>query len=75
MTSVYICFHSFMNPIASFARIKCFIVLLLLMIVDILPVPIVGIICMIILLIRPRWFKELVDDIYGVERSIKSKQN
>ncbi|MGR8999414.1 MAG: hypothetical protein ACU88J_10245 [Gammaproteobacteria bacterium] len=64
-----------MNHIASIARIKCFIVLFLLMIVDILPIPIVGIICMFILLTRPRWFKELVDDIYAVERRIKSNHD
>jgi hypothetical protein len=64
-----------MNRIASIARIKCFIVLFILMIVDILPIPIVGIICMFILLIRPRWFKELVDDIYSAERSKKSDQD
>jgi hypothetical protein len=46
-------------------RIKCFFVLLLLMIADTAPVPVVGSICMYILLARPRWFKDLVDRIYG----------
>jgi hypothetical protein len=63
-----------MNHVAFFARIKCFFVLLLLMIADILPIPILGLICMFILLARPSWFKKLVDDIYGVGRSIKSDQ-
>jgi hypothetical protein len=56
-----------MNRIASFARIKCFIILLLLMIADILPVPILGVICMYILLTRPPWFKKMVEDIYVVD--------
>ncbi|MDD5460998.1 MAG: hypothetical protein PHG00_05110 [Methylococcales bacterium] len=56
-----------MNRIASFARIKCFIFLLLLMIADILPVPILGVICMYILLARPPWFKKMVEDIYAVD--------
>jgi len=60
-----------MNRVASIARIKCFIVLLLLMIVDILPIPILGLICLFILLTRPRWFKEMVDDIYAVRRRNK----
>jgi len=38
------------------------------MIADIAPIPILGLICMFILLFRPPWFKELVDNIYGVER-------
>jgi hypothetical protein len=64
-----------MNRVAFFARIKCFLVLLLLMIVDILPIPIVGLICIFILLTRPRWFKELIDNIYGVEHSNKADQD
>jgi hypothetical protein len=37
------------------------------MIADTAPIPVVGSICMYILLFRPRWFKELVDKIYAVE--------
>jgi|APLak6261659120_1056016.scaffolds.fasta_scaffold53512_1 MFS superfamily sulfate permease-like transporter len=57
-----------MNHAAFFPRLKCFFALLLLMIADTLPIPILGLICMFILLFRPPWFKELVDNIYGVER-------
>jgi len=46
-------------------RIKCFFVLLLLMILDIAPIPIVGIIAMYILLTRPLWFKDLVARLYA----------
>jgi hypothetical protein len=44
-------------------RIKCFLVLLLLMIVDISPIPILEAIFMIIQLFRSRCFKDLVDKI------------
>jgi hypothetical protein len=37
------------------------------MIVDIAPIPVLGLICMYVLLFSPRWFKELVDTIYAVE--------
>jgi hypothetical protein len=47
-------------------RIKCFFVLLLLMILDTAPVPVVGVIAMYVLLARPLWFKSLVDRLYGV---------
>jgi len=56
-----------MNHVAFFPRVKCFFVLLLLMIADTLPIPILGLICMFILLFRPPWFKELVDTVYAVE--------
>ncbi len=56
-----------MNHVAFLPRLKCFFVLLLLMIADILPIPILGLICMFILLFRPPWFKNLVDTIYAVK--------
>ena len=56
-----------MNHAGFIPRIKCFFILLLLMIVDISPIPVLEIICMFILLFRPRWFKELIDRIYAVE--------
>jgi len=59
-----------MNHAAFFIRLKCFLVLLLLMIADIAPIPVLGFILMFILLFRPRWFKELVDAIYAVENKI-----
>lgn len=46
-------------------RIKCFFVLLLLMILDTSPVPVVGTIAMYILITRPLWFKNLVDRLYA----------
>nr|WP_228779303.1 hypothetical protein [Methylobacter sp. BlB1] len=46
-------------------RIKCVFTLLLLMILDIGPVPITATIGLFIVLFRPRWFKNLVDTIYS----------
>jgi hypothetical protein len=37
------------------------------MIADIAPIPILGLICMFILVFRPPWFKEMVDNIYSVD--------
>jgi len=37
------------------------------MIADIVPIPVLGLICMFILLFRPPWFKEMVDAIYAIE--------
>ncbi len=48
-------------------RIKCFFVLLLLMILDTAPVPVVGFIAMYVLLARPLWFKNLVDKLYAAK--------
>ncbi|MGX2040551.1 hypothetical protein ACWJKU_10525 [Methylocaldum sp. MU1018] len=46
-------------------RMKCLIVLTVLMIVDILPIPIVGLIGLYVVLNRPRWFLGLVNRLYG----------
>ena len=46
-------------------RIKCFFVLLLLMILDTAPIPVIGIIAMYVLLTKPLWFKGLIDRIYA----------
>lgn len=62
-----------MNHAALFTRIKWFIALLLLMVVDILPIPILGLICLYILLFRPRWFKNGIDEIYDIKPDINTK--
>ncbi|MGJ0515418.1 MAG: hypothetical protein ACR65O_06645 [Methylomicrobium sp.] len=53
-----------MSHNAIVTRIKWIIVILLLMLLDILPVPIIGLILLYILLIRPLWFKNSVLEIY-----------
>jgi hypothetical protein len=53
-----------MSHNAIFARIKWIIALLLLMLFDILPVPVLGLIMLYVLLFRPLWFKNAVLEIY-----------
>lgn len=53
-----------MSHNAAFARIKWTIVLLLSMLLDILPVPVIGLILLYVLLFRPLWFKNAVLEIY-----------
>jgi hypothetical protein len=53
-----------MSHNAIFTRIKWIIVLLLLMLLDILPVPVIGLILLYVLLFRPLWFKNAVLEIY-----------
>jgi hypothetical protein len=48
-----------------FTRIKYIIILLLLMVIDIAPAPVLGLIALSILLFRPLWFKEMVDRLYS----------
>lgn len=45
-------------------RIKCVLVLLILMVIEISPIPIFAVIGLFIVLFRPRWFVELVDALY-----------
>ncbi len=47
------------------ARIKCFIVLVILMIVGIGPIPITSSIGLYVVVFRPLWFKKLVDSVYA----------
>ena len=54
-----------MSHNAIFAQIKWVIVLLLLMLLDILPVPVLGLILLYVLLFRPLWFKHAVLEIYN----------
>jgi hypothetical protein len=46
-------------------RIKCVFILLLLMILDIGPIPITAGMGLFIVLFRPVWFKSLIDTIYS----------
>lgn len=49
-------------------RIKCLIALIALSILEIGPVPIMGAIGVYVVIFRPQWFKNLVDDIYRKRR-------
>lgn len=48
-----------------FARIKWIILLLLVMLLDTLPVPVLGFVILYVLLFRPLWFKHAVQEIYN----------
>ena len=50
---------------AILARIKCFLSLLALLILDIAPIPVTAMIAFPIVLIRPKWFKCTVLKVYG----------
>jgi hypothetical protein len=45
-------------------RIKCILALLVLMVIDIIPIPVIAIVGLFIVFFRPRWFIELVDTLY-----------
>ncbi len=46
-------------------RLKCLLSLILLFILDIAPVPVAGSIGLYVVIMRPDWFRQLVEDIYG----------
>lgn len=62
-----------MSHNALFVRIKWIMVLLVTMALDILPVPVIGLILLYILLFRPLWFKNAVLEIY--DRSCRDNRN
>ena len=48
------------------AKTKCLIALIFLGIVDaVIPIPILGLILIYVLIQKPAWFKDLVQEIYG----------
>jgi hypothetical protein len=59
-----------MSNNAFFTRIKWIIVLILLMTLDILPVPVLGLIFLYILIFRPLWFRDAVLEIYDIKSNI-----
>ena len=54
-----------MNKVSSWARIKCAIVFIVLMIFSIGPVPVTSTIGLFVVIFRPDWFKKLVLTIYA----------
>lgn len=48
----------------SAIRVKCFLSLVFLLVLDIAPVPVAGSIGLYIVIMRPHWFKALVENIY-----------
>jgi len=54
-----------MNKVSSWARIKCAIVFIVLMIFSIGPGPVTSTIGLFVVIFRPDWFKKLVLTIYA----------
>jgi len=54
-----------MNRVSSFARIKCGLVFIVLMVFSVGPIPITSSIGLYVVIFRPNWFKRLVDTVYA----------
>lgn len=54
-----------MNRNNIFTRLKCLVVLMLAALLDIGPIPITALTGVLIIVFLPRWFKELIDHLYG----------
>lgn len=63
-----------MNSVTFFTRIKCTLVLLLLMVVDIGPVPVTAMIGLFIIVFRPLWFKDLIGHIYSEDTAAETER-
>jgi hypothetical protein len=46
---------------------KCLIVLIVIMVIDTLPIPVMGLIALHVILSRPHWFWEVVRKLYEEE--------
>jgi type III secretory pathway component EscS len=54
-----------MNSNALGARVKTILVLILFSVIGIGPIPVTSTIGLLVVLFRPRWFKDLVERIYA----------
>lgn len=54
-----------MNNHSVIARIKCTLILLVLMVIDVGPIPITSTMCLICVIFRPDWFKNLIEKVYA----------
>ncbi|WP_305909331.1 hypothetical protein Q9L42_005985 [Methylomarinum sp. Ch1-1] len=46
------------------SRFKYIIIFLLLMLIDVSPIPVTALIGLYVVLFRPRWFMQMIDNIY-----------
>lgn len=53
-----------MTSSSLITRIKCALVLIILMVFSVAPIPITSTIALWVVIFRPKWFKQLVDKIY-----------
>ncbi|MGR9117039.1 MAG: hypothetical protein ACU85E_14855 [Gammaproteobacteria bacterium] len=63
-----------MNHVSFFSRIKLTFVFMILMLIDIGPVPVTAMIGLFVVMFRPAWFKVLVDQIYSVESTAEAER-
>ncbi len=56
---------------ANAARIKTFLCLVGLLVLDIAPVPVAGSIGLYVVLARPKWFKDLVETVYFGDQTFR----
>jgi hypothetical protein len=56
-----------MSHNAFFTRLKWMFILMLAMILDIFPIPVLGLVFLYVLLFRPLWFKDAVLEIYELK--------
>lgn len=55
-----------MTKTAFFPRLLvCILVLIILIILHVIPLPILEVLILFVMVFRPRWFKNLVDQIYN----------
>lgn len=54
-----------MSNDSFFLRVKWFLIILLMTIIEIGPVPLLGLTFLYILAFRPHWFKDLIDRLYS----------
>lgn len=54
-----------MSSSSLMTRIKCALVLIVLMSFSVLPIPITSSIALWVVIFRPKWFKQLVEKIYA----------
>ena len=54
-----------MNKVSFFSKlVVCFLVLLVLIVLHVIPLPILEILILYVMIARPIWFKNLVDQLY-----------
>jgi hypothetical protein len=54
-----------MNTVSFFPKlIACCLALLVLIVLHVIPLPILEIVILYVMIFRPRWFKDLVDQLY-----------
>lgn len=54
-----------MNKVSFLPKlVSCFLILLVLIVLHVIPLPILEIVILYVMIFRPTWFKSLVDQLY-----------